>query len=490
VGIFPVIDFNPDTDNSGYGPPISCKNSNGRWGWPDPSNPAFTDVLPNPDGSCTFVTPINTASDEAIGYDPFSFDAVFTANLHVSSPGQVDLILNSDDGSYLGIGPSLQGASTPRPVSSTPEPAPPPRTTAVKGYPTFGGDNEPRGVSDIDIVVNFPAAGTYPMEVDYFQNLGGGRAVTLGYAPVSGGVDGSEVVPIPPRTPVSATTTSVSRISSPKLASYGHALTFTATVRPASGPTGPVSFWEGPPPNAIYLGMSRLSGGKASVTTSQLPAGDQQVYAAYPGDGKFAPSQGEVDQAVKQAGLSISATSLSVTHGHLLPTLTWSANFVNGDSAASLSRQPRCTTTAHVDESGNVVSPAAAYPITCAGARDGNYVISYRSGSLTVQLEPVFLTYAGDTTLYRGGLAHLSALLVSDLSNPVVGRTVVFDVGTGASKQTCTAKTTTVGVAACTLTVKVGKGKQLVRMTFGGDPPGNRHYFASAGKTAVVTVKS
>ena len=52
--------------------------------------------------------------------------------------------------------------------------------------------------------------------------------------------------------------------------------------------------------------------------------------------------------------------------------------FVNGDSAASLSTPPTCSTTATSS------SPPGTYPATCTGAVDSNYAITYVAGAVTV----------------------------------------------------------------------------------------------------------
>jgi hypothetical protein len=52
--------------------------------------------------------------------------------------------------------------------------------------------------------------------------------------------------------------------------------------------------------------------------------------------------------------------------------------FVNGDTSASLTTQPTCTTTAVL------LSPVGTYPITCSGAVDANYTVTYTAGTLTI----------------------------------------------------------------------------------------------------------
>jgi len=63
-----------------------------------------------------------------------------------------------------------------------------------------------------------------------------------------------------------------------------------------------------------------------------------------------------------------------------VPTFT---GFILGDTAASLTTPPTCTTTATAG------SPVGTYPITCSGAVSSNYSITYVDGTLTVTAAPI-----------------------------------------------------------------------------------------------------
>jgi len=85
---------------------------------------------------------------------------------------------------------------------------------------------------------------------------------------------------------------------------------------------------------------------------------------------------------VNQAPLTITASSANVLYGAAIPAITASySGFVNGDSSASLSTQPTCSTTAKSTSPG-------VYPSTCTGAVDPNYSISYVKGTVTVGAQP------------------------------------------------------------------------------------------------------
>ncbi len=76
-----------------------------------------------------------------------------------------------------------------------------------------------------------------------------------------------------------------------------------------------------------------------------------------------------------------------MTDGDAAPAITPSyEGFVNGDTAASLTTAPTCSTTATSS------SPPGAYASTCAGAVDDNYDISYDPGTVTVTAPPASST--------------------------------------------------------------------------------------------------
>ncbi len=82
---------------------------------------------------------------------------------------------------------------------------------------------------------------------------------------------------------------------------------------------------------------------------------------------------------IAPAPLTITAPSATISAGSAIPSFTPAYNgFVNGQTASSLTTQPVCTTTATNS------SPAGSYPITCSGAVDANYTISYVAGILTI----------------------------------------------------------------------------------------------------------
>ncbi len=97
--------------------------------------------------------------------------------------------------------------------------------------------------------------------------------------------------------------------------------------------------------------------------------------------------------------LTITASSGTMSYGGTVPTITPSyAGFVNGDTFASLTTQPTCSTTA-TSTSSVAGSP---YPSSCTGAVDPNYTITYVPGTVTVTAVALVITAPSGTMPFGG----------------------------------------------------------------------------------------
>jgi FtsP/CotA-like multicopper oxidase with cupredoxin domain len=134
--------------------------------------------------------------------------------------------------------------------------------------------------------------------------------------------------------------------------------------------------------------------------------------------------------SVTPVPLTIWAPNLKMNVGGPLPaTITPSyVGFVAGDTAATLAIAPNippaCTTTA------TVLSPIGNYPITCSGAVDSNYTISYVSGTLTIAQGVLTITAPSPTMAYGG---VVPALAPTYSVNPVIGMTTLPTCTTSAT---------------------------------------------------------
>jgi sugar lactone lactonase YvrE len=97
------------------------------------------------------------------------------------------------------------------------------------------------------------------------------------------------------------------------------------------------------------------------------------------------------------APLTITASSATMAYGGTVPTITPGySGFVNGDTPASLTTPPTCSTTATSH------SPAGSYPSSCTGAADSNYTISYVNGTVVDSPAPLVITASSATMAYGG----------------------------------------------------------------------------------------
>jgi hypothetical protein len=175
---FPVIAF--DT------PPGQqvCSNPTGV----NTATRPFTDVVPNPDGTCSPL--VAEGNGVQAGTTLFTFQAVFTANLTVAAAGPVTFNIIADDGWVLAAGPSASG-SQPTYVSGSLQFAP--AAGFVTNFPVVGAYNALSGPALRPVTVNFPNAGVYPIELDYSECCGGelvlllGTDQALGPIPATGG---------------------------------------------------------------------------------------------------------------------------------------------------------------------------------------------------------------------------------------------------------------------------------------------------------------
>ncbi len=133
----------------------------------------------------------------------------------------------------------------------------------------------------------------------------------------------------------------------------------------------------------------------ATNATSSSKPGTYTSFCTQGGDADytFSYQNGAVD--ITPALLVVTASSASMTYGGTVPTITPSYNgFVNGDTSASLTTPPTCSTTA----TGN--STPGSYQSVCSGAQDPDYQIGYGMGTVTVTPAPLSITASSVTVTY------------------------------------------------------------------------------------------
>lgn len=168
VQAFPTINFNPPSgtvpgNTSGIG-------VNSR---------PFTNVTTDLNGNFTgTIVAEGNALQAGVG-GLFDFQAVFTGSFTVASAGQMAISFYSDDGFVFGVGGGATRVSGP--MLNVPAGG----VTPFEELPVVGAYNAPTSPVANTVVVSFPAAGTYPYEVDYSECCGGQLALTVAAGNVS-----------------------------------------------------------------------------------------------------------------------------------------------------------------------------------------------------------------------------------------------------------------------------------------------------------------
>ena len=178
--------------------------------------------------------------------------------------------------------------------------------------------------------------------------------------------------------------------SSPTSFSATQALSITVTAAPLKiTASSPAMAYGGAVPAIAPIYDGFVNGDTAAAltvpptcsttATSSSAAGNYASTCSGAFDPNYQISYANGSVSVGTALLAITANSATMTYGGTVPVITAIyGGFANGDSAASLSTPPTCSTTATSS------SPPGTYPATCTGAVDSNYAITYAAGAVTV----------------------------------------------------------------------------------------------------------
>src|SRR5271157_2519696 len=135
----------------------------------------------------------------------------------------------------------------------------------------------------------------------------------------------------------------------------------------------------------------------SSTATAGSPAGMYPITCSGQSSTDYNISYSAGTLTVTAVPLTITASSGSMTYGGTAPVITPSySGFVNGDTAASLTTPPTCSTTATAH------SPVGSYPSSCSGAVDSNYTISYVNGTVTDSAAALAITASSASMTYGG----------------------------------------------------------------------------------------
>ncbi|PYU46517.1 MAG: hypothetical protein DMG54_03060, partial [Acidobacteria bacterium] len=262
-------------------------------------------------------------------------------------------------------------------------------------------------------------------------------------------------------------------ISSLNPSALGQAVTFTATVQPATGsgtPTGTVTFNDG----AIVLGPGSLNGGTATFTTSGLGAGVHSITAVYGGDASFASSTSPVlMQTVNKAASStavVSSNSASNRGAAVTFTATVTSS-ATGTPTGTVTFQDATTTLGTGTLSGGTATfttsglGTGTHSITGIYGGDANF-----TGSTSPILTQTIGKAASSTAVASSNnpsIIGTAVTLTASVTSPVTGTltgTVTFQDGTSAL-----GTGTLSGGAATFITSGLTAGTHSITAVYSGD---------------------
>src|SRR5665213_410780 len=216
---------------------------------------------------------------------------------------------------------------------------------------------------------------------------------------------------------------------------YGASATLSATGG-ASG--NPVTFSLDSTSGAGVCALNGIDGTHLSYTGvgSCVVDADQAASSNY-----GAASTVQQTIPVTAAPLMVTASSPTAVYGAAVPAVTASyGGFVNGDSQATLTTAPTCSTTATAG------AGVGSYATSCSGAVDPNYTIGYVTGTLTVARadQTIWITTVAPASASYGASFRVAATSSSNL-------TVGYASG-GACSNSGATFTMTSGTGTCTVT--------------------------------------
>ncbi|MFC6646596.1 DUF3500 domain-containing protein [Granulicella cerasi] len=189
-------------------------------------------------------------------------------------------------------------------------------------------------------------------------------------------------------------TTTTTLTSSATAASYGTAITLTATVAP-SGATGSIIFYDG----STSLGSVAVSSGAASLSTSTLAVGTHSLTAIYGGSSAYSGSTSStVSVTITSAATTATTTTLSAT--------TTSATYGTAITfTAAVSPSAATGTVTFYDGTTSLGSSTLS---------SGSTTLS--TSALAAGTHSITATYAGDTTYASSTSSALSVTISSSTS--------------------------------------------------------------------------
>lgn len=289
--------------------------------------------------------------------------------------------------------------------------------SVVKSWPLTGINGFTPGVDAAATISDFDQNGSTDIAVGYALQASSGAnqgAVTIldTHSPfVPGNDDWPMVLQNPRNNPVllrtSPSSLAVTLSSGANPSVIGSALVFAATVTPPG--KGAVQFLDGGTP---ISGSIPLSGGTASLSTSDLALGTHSITARYTGDNRLMPSVSpELIQTVVKGNTTV---SISLTAG-TNPSIA-------GDSLTFAATVAPSSATGTIVFLDNGIAISGNLPLSAGSARITTSSLPIGTHSITAQ-------YSGDAT-FDGSV---SAAFVQAVNSPKANSSVTLALSAGAN---------------------------------------------------------
>ncbi|WP_263359537.1 beta strand repeat-containing protein, partial [Acidicapsa ligni] len=269
----------------------------------------------------------------------------------------------------------------------------------------------------------------------------GAHSITAGWA---GNTNYSAVTSSAVTQLVNKATPTLAVVTSGTPSTYGGSVTFTATI--SSGPTGPITFYDG----GTSIGTGSISGTTATFTTSTLAAGTHSITAGWAGNTNYsAVTSGAVTQSVNEATPTL-AVATSGTPSNYGGSVTFTATISSGptgvitfyDGGTSIGTGSISGTTATFSTS---TLAAGAHSITAGWAGNTNYS-AVTSGAVTQSVNeatPTLAVATSGTPSNYGGSVTFTATISSGPTGIITFYDGTTSIGTGSISGTTATFTAT-----------------------------------------------
>ena len=357
-------------------------------------------------------------------------------------------------------------------------------TLKLNGTQPCTGTTNASGVATCTITPSEPG-GSYTLS----GSFGGDTTTVPTLLPSTG--SGTFVVTKAPTTVTYTGSTSITSGNSPVLSA-----TLTSNGAPVTGQT--VTFTVGTGSSAQKCSGTTNSAGKVSCNICMFnqSASPLPVTVSYGGNSYYSSSSTAVSVTVNTP-TSLSVSAVTGTTGQPTTVTGTLTNQVTGQGISgqsvtlTLNGTQSCTaTTGSTGKASCAVTPnesAGTYPVT--GSFAGNtttptqLLSSTGHNNFVVTAATTSVTYTGATTASNGSSVTLSSTLTSS-GTPLSGQSVVMTLGTGKTAQSCTATTSSSGVASCSIpAVDQVTGSVSVTVSYAGNG-----YYQSASTSSTVKI--